>query len=213
LGPKYLHQKLGQVVAPRATPAETSGNFSVSTIAMRQRPSNDTISRQTFADPQAFQVHEGQLTLTMAGETNNLITGDLAFIPGNTTFSYWSDVRFTKINVIKCLLHCYSISEPKFMGIPNLPTKYGRFQGPISRPIYFQEADISPGDRSLHEIVEYWGREYLLCLFLQVGQAQAPLTRHPTSSYHWPYSKIPISHLPTMLLLPSSHLDSHTKQR
>jgi hypothetical protein len=25
-----------------------------------------------------------------------LITGDVAFIPANTTFSYWSDVAFTK---------------------------------------------------------------------------------------------------------------------
>lgn len=25
-----------------------------------------------------------------------LITGDVAFIPANTTFSYWSDVTFTK---------------------------------------------------------------------------------------------------------------------
>lgn len=66
---------------------------------MRQRNSNDSVNPQTFVDPQAFQVLEGQLTLEMAGETNKLIMGDLVFIPGNTTFSYWSDVRYTKMFV------------------------------------------------------------------------------------------------------------------
>jgi hypothetical protein len=36
------------------------------------------------------------LSLEIEGETVSLIMGDLAFIPGNTTFSYWSNVAFTK---------------------------------------------------------------------------------------------------------------------
>lgn len=96
-GPTYLHSELGQVVAPRASLAETGGNFTVSTIVMRQKLSNETVQTQTFSEPQALQVLEGQLTLTMAGETNRLTTGDVAFIPGNITFSYWSEVLYTKL--------------------------------------------------------------------------------------------------------------------
>jgi hypothetical protein len=36
------------------------------------------------------------LSLEMEDETVSLIMGDVAFIPGNTTFKYWSDVAFTK---------------------------------------------------------------------------------------------------------------------
>lgn len=96
-GPKYLQHKLGQVVAPRATLAETGGNFTISTIVMRQKQSNQTITPQSFPGSHALQVLEGELTLTMAGETNRLTTGDVAFVPGNTTFSYWSEVLYTKI--------------------------------------------------------------------------------------------------------------------
>ena len=96
-GPKYLNSDLGQVITPRASLAESGGNFTISTIVMRQKQSNQTIAAQAFTEPQALQVLEGELTLTMAGETNRLTTGDVAFIPGNTTFSYWSEVLYTKL--------------------------------------------------------------------------------------------------------------------
>jgi quercetin dioxygenase-like cupin family protein len=98
-GPMYLHRSTGQVIQPRATLAETDGNFTISTIAMRQRVANDTIACYKFTEPQTFQVLEGKLTLQMAGETNELIGGDVVFVPGNVTFSYWSTVRWTKFFV------------------------------------------------------------------------------------------------------------------
>lgn len=32
----------------------------------------------------------------MLGETLGLSQGDVVFIPGNTTYSYWSEVAYTK---------------------------------------------------------------------------------------------------------------------
>ena len=46
---------------------------------------------------QAFQVLEGQLTITMSGYTVNLIPGDTAFVPAKTEFSYMSKVAWTKV--------------------------------------------------------------------------------------------------------------------
>jgi len=50
-----------------------------------------------FAVDQAFQVTEGKLHLEIDGEAAELIFGDLAFIPKNTPFIYWSTVGFTKV--------------------------------------------------------------------------------------------------------------------
>lgn len=97
LGPKYLHRELGQVIQPRVTLAESAGNFTISTIAMRKNAT--AVASQSFEGAQTFQVLEGKLSLEMAGEVNELIGGDVVFIPGNTTFRYWSTVRWTKFFV------------------------------------------------------------------------------------------------------------------
>jgi len=44
-----------------------------------------------------LQVTEGQLNLEINNETAQLIFGDLAFIPKNTAFTYWSTAGFTKM--------------------------------------------------------------------------------------------------------------------
>lgn len=98
-GPKYLHRALGQVIAPRSTANETDGNFTISTIVMRKKLSNETIAEQTFDVHQTFQVLEGQLSIGIAGFIEKMSTGDVVFIPVGTPFTYWSDVKYTKIFV------------------------------------------------------------------------------------------------------------------
>ncbi|EXJ62195.1 hypothetical protein A1O7_02628 [Cladophialophora yegresii CBS 114405] len=93
-GPKFLHRRSGQVVAQLASSKQTNNKLSVSTIAIKPGCRQ---SQATFAVDQAFQVTEGQLNLEINGESAQLIFGDLAFIPKNTAFTYWSNVGFTKV--------------------------------------------------------------------------------------------------------------------
>lgn len=98
-GPKHLNLALGQVVAKRATPQSTGGRFSLSTVVMRKRRANDTIPTYSLPEPYVVQVLEGQLTVRLAGYEDTLAQGDVAFVPGNTGFSYWSEVNFVKFYV------------------------------------------------------------------------------------------------------------------
>lgn len=93
-GPKYLERSLYQVIQPLATAAETDSRVTVAMVAMAK--SNSDPKSQSFPVHQAFQVTEGQLTLTMSGHKVNLIQGDTAFIPAGTSFAYCSDIAWTK---------------------------------------------------------------------------------------------------------------------
>nr|OQO16952.1 hypothetical protein B0A51_15322 [Rachicladosporium sp. CCFEE 5018] len=95
--PKYLHRASGQVIQPRVTAAQSAGNFTLSTIAMRRRQLNETIVQHVYDQPHFFQVLEGVMMIRMMRQTVAMSTGDVAFIPGGTTFQYWSEVAFTKV--------------------------------------------------------------------------------------------------------------------
>lgn len=68
----------------------------MSTITVAKLPSNITVPVSRYPGHAAFEVLEGKLTVEMVGEQLQLIEGDVVFIPGNTTFKYWSSVAFTK---------------------------------------------------------------------------------------------------------------------
>ncbi|KAL9111310.1 MAG: hypothetical protein Q9227_004187 [Pyrenula ochraceoflavens] len=93
-GPKYLQRSLMQVIQPFATAKETNNRVTIGTIAMAK--TKGTPATQSFSAHQVFVVLEGQLTITMAGSTVNLIPGDAAFVPQGTEFSYESCVAWTK---------------------------------------------------------------------------------------------------------------------
>ena len=100
-GPKYLHRRLGQVIAAVMTPVQSgrsSKNYTmeISTVIMRRRLPNETVATQSFDRPQVFVVLEGQLKFNMIGQNVSMSTGDVAFVPTNTKFQYWSNVAFTK---------------------------------------------------------------------------------------------------------------------
>ena len=98
-GPKYLHRRLGQVVAPVLTTVQAKGNYTmtISTVAIRHKLANEAIQTHSFDKAQVFVVLEGQLTINMLGQTVNMGTGDVAFVPPGTKFQYWSTVAFTKV--------------------------------------------------------------------------------------------------------------------
>lgn len=100
-GPKYLHRDLGQVIAPVMTTQQSGQScrnytMTISTVVMRRRLANETIMTQAFDRPQVFVVLEGQLMINMIGQKVSMSTGDVAFVPANTDFRYWSIVAFTK---------------------------------------------------------------------------------------------------------------------
>ncbi|KAI9172572.1 quercetin 2,3-dioxygenase [Paramyrothecium foliicola] len=99
-GPKFLNTEAGyKVVQPLVTPVQTkdTGNFTMGTITLSLKLDNETSSRTNLAHPFALQMLEGQLALTVDGfQPTNLLEGDVAFIPANTSFTYHATIPFTK---------------------------------------------------------------------------------------------------------------------
>lgn len=96
-GPKYLDHARGQVIAQFATGKQTNDKLDIATIAMK--PSVEPSAWLRFDVDQAFQVTEGRLCLEIDGEVEQLIFGDVAFIPKGIGFRYSSTVGFTKFIV------------------------------------------------------------------------------------------------------------------
>ncbi|KAH8660757.1 RmlC-like cupin domain-containing protein [Tricladium varicosporioides] len=97
-GPKYLNSQTGyQIIQPLVTPTQSAGNFTLSTISMDRLSTDTTVRDQEFLGHAAFEVLEGQLMVSMEGELLSLLQGDVVFIPGNTTYQYYSNVAFTKV--------------------------------------------------------------------------------------------------------------------
>lgn len=65
----------------------------MSTITIAKGSTNSTAS---FPGHTAFEILEGQLMVSIQGEVLSLLQGDVLFIPGNTTYGYWSEVAYTK---------------------------------------------------------------------------------------------------------------------
>lgn len=96
-GPMYLNSEHGyQIVAPFITTTQSSAKFAEGTITMSRTAANTTVPTRSFADHTAFEILEGALMVKLQGEEVQLLQGDVVFIPGNTSFSYWSEVAFTK---------------------------------------------------------------------------------------------------------------------
>ena len=98
MGPKFLDRSTYHVVTPLATGAETSNGNTVSTIAIPRStlPGLKRPAVQKFGSHQTFKVLEGQLTITISGQTVNLIAGDAVHIPAGTRFTYSSKVDWTR---------------------------------------------------------------------------------------------------------------------
>lgn len=98
-GPKYLNAENGyKIVQPLVTPNQAQGvNFTMSTITMSKQQSNTMAPAYSLPGSCAFEVVEGKLNVKMGDYPVAMLTsGDVAFIPGNVPFTYWSDAYFTK---------------------------------------------------------------------------------------------------------------------
>lgn len=111
MGPKYLSRAADfyQIVQPLVTPTQSAGNFTMSTIIIAQKLDGESAMRisgnsslcSNSTDPltghSAFEVLEGLLNFRMVGETIEMVTGDVVFVPAGTAFQYYSEVPFTKV--------------------------------------------------------------------------------------------------------------------
>ncbi|KAE9177343.1 hypothetical protein PF002_g28363 [Phytophthora fragariae] len=94
---KYLNYENGyKLLAPVQKGPQSGGNFTMGTITMSAKTSNETVDTITPKQPLAFQLEEGQLSVEVDGESAQLIQGDVLFVPANTTFSYYATVPVTK---------------------------------------------------------------------------------------------------------------------
>lgn len=97
-GPKYLNNELGyyQLIATLVTGKESDNRFTQGTITMSPKGADQHPSYLNLTQPVAFQMEEGLLEITVAGETVELIDGDVFFVPRHTPFHYHTAVPFTK---------------------------------------------------------------------------------------------------------------------
>ncbi|KAG4434485.1 hypothetical protein IFR05_010028 [Cadophora sp. M221] len=97
-GPQYLNNQTGsyKVIQPFVTPVQSAGNFTLSTITMA-RVAISAVPESTYPGHSAFEVLDGKLKVLMGGETLSLLQGDVVFVPGNTSYRYFSDVAYTKV--------------------------------------------------------------------------------------------------------------------
>jgi quercetin dioxygenase-like cupin family protein len=96
-GPKYLNTQNGyKIIAPLATGKQTANNFTMGTITMSPWMFNETQNPTILHQHVAFQMQEGQISGTVAGEEFSIIQGDVIFIPKGTHFTYFASVPFTK---------------------------------------------------------------------------------------------------------------------
>lgn len=98
-GPKYLVE--GVVVKPLATTKESNGKFAIGSIEGSSWHANSTLkSKLKFKDVHhAMHVTEGQLSVTIDGQTTVLQTGETVYVPKQSVFSISFASRFAKAYV------------------------------------------------------------------------------------------------------------------
>lgn len=114
-GPKYLNSEGGmyQVIETlnTATQSSASGhNFTLSFISMSMRAANATtpLPKHKYAGHGGFRVEDGAVMLSVDGYPPTLLLyGDVAFIPGNTSYTYYAPapVSFTRILAFAAEFH------------------------------------------------------------------------------------------------------------
>jgi hypothetical protein len=98
-GPKYLSSKFGyQVVQPLVTPKQAQDtNYTLPTLSL-SRQTKDNAPAYTLGGAAAFEVIEGVLMIQIGDyPVATLYGGDVAFIPVGVSFTYYTEVAFTKV--------------------------------------------------------------------------------------------------------------------
>ncbi|KAL4951764.1 RmlC-like cupin domain-containing protein [Aspergillus filifer] len=98
-GPKYLNAQHGayQIVQPLVTNAQAQDtNYTLSTIILSRQHGKTSTWKGNGAS--AFEVLEGSLLIRIGQyPVARLEMGDVAFIPKNTEYQYWSTASYAKV--------------------------------------------------------------------------------------------------------------------
>jgi hypothetical protein len=98
-GPKYLSSEHGyQVIQPLVQPKQAEDlNYTISTLSL-SRQTKDSPPLYTLDGAAAFEVVEGALSIQIGDfPLATLLTGDVAFIPAQVPFTYYTETAFTKV--------------------------------------------------------------------------------------------------------------------
>lgn len=94
---KYLNTEHGyKVIAPVVTAEQSDGNFTMGTITLSAKATNESASTIVPSQHLAFQLEEGQLVVIVDDEPATLIQGDVVFVPANSSLTYYATVPVTK---------------------------------------------------------------------------------------------------------------------
>lgn len=102
-GPKYLasdsHNASYYIVQPFITAAQSDGNFTEGTITLSMLDSDAQAEEWSLPGHTALEVVDGLVAVKVQGydEVLNLSTGDVAFVPANTTWSFWGESAYSKV--------------------------------------------------------------------------------------------------------------------
>ncbi|KAJ4292364.1 hypothetical protein N0V90_009025 [Kalmusia sp. IMI 367209] len=101
-GPQYLSAASDNssylLVEPFITATQSDGNFTEGTITLSQLPRNSQPESYTLPGHTALEVVDGLVGVRVEGfESLSLAVGDVVFVPGNTAFSFWGEVAYSKI--------------------------------------------------------------------------------------------------------------------
>lgn len=122
-GPKYLHRKLGQVVALYMSTAESNGRLTLSTVTMQATQFDGQDPRIAehcdTSVAQFLRVLEGQLFVEIDGASSMLSTGDTAVVPAGFRFKYWSKVALTRFYTAAAVVPGAEavVKERRFLGL------------------------------------------------------------------------------------------------
>ncbi|KAL4789559.1 RmlC-like cupin domain-containing protein [Aspergillus venezuelensis] len=128
-GPKYLNAQHGayQIVQPLVTNAQSQDtNYTLSTIILSRQHGKTSSWKSNGAS--AFEVLEGSLLIKIGSyPVARLEMGDVAFIPKNTEYQYWSTASYAKVLYVasgKEGADTQLIKAGKSWGYPTFPTTW-----------------------------------------------------------------------------------------
>lgn len=99
------------------------------TMILSKKRDNETQSQVTLPNHLGIQMDDGQLALSVEGyKTEHLLTGNVAFIPAGTPFSYHATVPFTKFLYLNAGPHGLEyelLNRSVSWGFPSYPVQDG----------------------------------------------------------------------------------------
>ncbi|KAG9200983.1 hypothetical protein G6514_006363 [Epicoccum nigrum] len=101
-GPKYLAGNKDSsyaIVEPFITSQQSNGNFTQGTITLSKPIAGTEPTTYSLPGHTALEVVDGLVNVEVSGFSGQTVLsiGDVIFVPGNTSFSFWGDSAYSKV--------------------------------------------------------------------------------------------------------------------